>query len=108
LKYGAKHLDLHVTYQLLNHFLLGYYRAFFQDPAAADKLLYQFQTEVQAYHQSWEDRYRRLMKKIENLTEQLRLEVIAKENEMQGRQSSEAVVQSLKDELQAQESWWNW
>ena len=101
-------MDFYVTYQLLNHFLLGYYRAFFQDPAAADKSLHKFQAEVQAYHQSWENRYRRLTRNIEDLAEKLRLETIAKENEMQERQTAEAVIQSLKDELQAQESWWHW
>lgn len=102
------HLDFYVTYQLLNHFLLGYYRAFFQDPAAADKSLFKFQAEVQAYHQSWENRYRKLTRNIEDLTEKLQLEVIAKESEMQERQMAEAVTRSLKDELQAQESWWHW
>jgi hypothetical protein len=102
------HLDFYVTYQLLNHFLLGYYRAFFQDPAAADKSLYKFQAEVQAYHQSWENRYRKLTRNIEDLTEKLQLEVIAKESEMQERRTAEAVARSLKDELQAQESWWHW
>lgn len=104
----SSHLDFYVTYQLLNHFLLGYYRAFFQDPAAADKSLYKFQAEVQAYHQSWENRYRKLTRNIEDLAEKLQLEVIAKENEIKERQTAEAVVQSLKDELQAQESWWHW
>jgi len=104
----GSHLDFYVTYQLLNHFLLGYYRAFFQDPAAADKSLYKFQAEVQAYHQSWETRYRKLTKDIEDLTEKLRLEVLAKENEVHERETSEAVARSLKDELQAQESWWHW
>lgn len=103
-----KHLDFYVTYQLLNHFLLGYYRAFFQDPSTVDKSLHKFQSEVQAYHQSWENRYRRLSDQVDDLTEKLQLEVIAKENEIQERETAEAVVQSLKDELQAQESWWHW
>lgn len=49
-----------------------------------------------------------MSEKIDDLTEKLQLEVIAKENEMQERETAEAVVQSLKDELQAQESWWHW
>jgi len=105
---SADHQDFYVTYQLLNHFLLGYYRAFFQDPAAADKSLYKFQAEVQAYHRSWETKYRRLTKEIDHLTEKLRLETIAREKEALERQTAEVVAQGLKDELQAQESWWHW
>jgi phytoene dehydrogenase-like protein len=103
-----QHQDFYVTYQLLNHFLLGYYRAFFQDPAAADKSLYKFQAEVQAYHRSWETKYRRLTREIDDLTERLRLEAIAREKEAMERQTADAVAQGLKDELQAQESWWHW
>jgi len=105
---SADHQDFYVTYQLLNHFLLGYYRAFFQDPAAADKSLYKFQAEVQAYHKSWETKYRRLTREIDDLTEKLRLETIAREKETLERQSADIVAQGLKDELQAQESWWHW
>jgi hypothetical protein len=105
---SAAHQDFYVTYQLLNHFLLGYYRAFFQDPAAADKSLYKFQAEVQAYHKSWETKYRKLTKEIDDLTEKLRLETIAREKEARERQAVEAVTKALKDELQAQESWWHW
>jgi len=102
------HPDFYVMYQLLNHFLLGYYRAFFQDPAAADKSLNKFQVEVQAYHRSWETKYRKLTKEIEDLTKRLRLETIAKEKEALERQTAATIAQSLKDELQAQETWWHW
>lgn len=105
---STDHQDFYVTYQLLNHFLLGYYRAFFQDPAAADKSLYKFQAEVQAYHKSWETKYRRLTGQIDDLTEKLRLEKIAREREALDRQAAEAVARGLKDELQSQESWWHW
>lgn len=104
----CSHLDLHVAHQLLNHFLLGYYRAFFQDPATCDKELLSFQSEVQAYHQQWENRLRKLRSQIEDLTEKLHLETIARENEVRERETVEAVNQSLKDELQAQEAWWHW
>jgi hypothetical protein len=105
---SADHQDFYVTYQLLNHFLLGYYRAFFQDPAAADKSLYKFQAEVQAYHRSWETKYRRLTREIDDLTEKLRLETIAREKEVQERHIADETAQGLRDELQAQESWWLW
>jgi len=104
----CSHLDLHVTHQLLNHFLLGYYRTFFKDPAACDKELLTFQSEVQTYHQQWETRLRKLRSQIDDLTEKLQLETIAKENEARERESVDAVNQSLKDELQAQEAWWHW
>jgi len=105
---ATDHPDFYVTYQLLNHFLLGYYRAFFQDPAAADKSLNKFQAEVQAYHRSWETKYRRLTKEIEDLTRKLHLETNAREKEALERQEATAAAQSLRDELQAQESWWHW
>lgn len=105
---SSNHQDFYVTYQLLNHFLLGYYRAFFQDPAAADKSLYKFQAEVQAYHKSWETKYRKLTKEIDDLTERLRQETSAREKETLDRQAADAAAQGLKDELQAQDTWWHW
>jgi len=105
---ATDHPDFYVTYQLLNHFLLGYYRAFFQNPAAADKSLNKFQAEVQAYHRSWETKYKRLTKEIQDLTVKLRLETIAREKEALERQSAATVARSLQDELLAQESWWHW
>lgn len=49
-----------------------------------------------------------MTREIDDLTEKLRLEAIAREKEALERQTADAVAQGLKDELQAQESWWHW